>query len=841
MDKTIIPGFFHRLLHSISRWYVLTATLLAVLAVGFICLRHCPGVPTYHILVIQSGETDYQPYDRYQKQLEKALSRKHIKARIDYFYLCCERYNEPDEIARLDSVVNSYADHLQPDLIIVNGDQATYSLLSTRNPRLRRLPVIFGAVRFPNRKVLAEYAPYRNVTGLYDSIDIPANIKFIRDMSGRGSVITQIDDSYLDRQTVAMVDRQLATHPEIYNNLHWTRPLVKVREAADKEMVLTSISLRHSERMASNETVRNRMKKTLLNMSIDTSEVDKFGLSASLADRKMIGTQNYLFIMNRFNTAFTYLALKNETGTLQMLDITPSMVFSGIDENFDMNRKSKVVGGYFTTWETTADEEADMAYKVLVDSIRPSDIPIKVPHKDYVLDWNLHKEMAYAKVFNDVPPYVKVINKPFEDSHPLIFWALIHGSVTLAVLLIVYFFILFRHEQRKKRMAYESLMEERENLKLAFLGSKSFVWELQDQRLFMTDEFYKSMNVPLDKWHREELKDILWFIKPQYRGTFRQFLLKQEVGEQNVFQCEFDFDNGNTGWWEIRTTTMLTGNRRKKTLGMCIEISDIKHHEEELEKARRKAVEGERMAEEARKLAEEVELKQSFLANMSHEIRTPLNAIVGFSNLLAYQTDELSEDDKKMFVDNINHNSDLLLRLINDVLEISRIESGYMKFDFRRVAVERMIDDVYQANRFQIPKHLKFLVEKGPGSLHIFVDEGRLQQVLTNFVTNAGKFTPSGSITLGWTYDEAAREVELYVEDTGIGLSEVEQRLVFGRFYKSDEFKQGTGLGLSISKVIVERLHGRIRLKSKLGEGSRFSVVLKVMDEQKQNVTPQKQ
>ena len=125
---------------------------------------------------------------------------------------------------------------------------------------------------------------------------------------------------------------------------------------------------------------------------------------------------------------------------------------------------------------------------------------------------------------------------------------------------------------------------------------------------------------------------------------------------------------------------------------------------------------------------------------------------------------------------------------------------------------------------------LKLVYEKGEQGLYLYVDENRIQQILINFLTNAGKFTHAGSITLGWNYNRQTHEVELYVQDTGIGISEEEQLLIFERFYKSDQFKQGTGLGLSICKVIAEKLHGRITVKSKPEEGSRFSLWLKTIE-----------
>ena len=253
-----------------------------------------------------------------------------------------------------------------------------------------------------------------------------------------------------------------------------------------------------------------------------------------------------------------------------------------------------------------------------------------------------------------------------------------------------------------------------------------------------------------------------------------------------------------------------------KSYGLIMNIDNFKEREQELQ--------------EARKLAEEATLKESFLANMSHEIRTPLNAIVGFSDLLAMPGNDYTEDDKKLFIDTIHTNNELLLKLVNDILDVSRIESGHMEFVIKPYSVKEMMDKVYQTFLVQIPRHLEFRYSSDYDVM-VNVDEGRLRQVITNFITNAAKFTPEGGIIMGWEVNNDTNKVELYVEDTGIGLSEEDRKMVFSRFFKKDEFKQGTGLGLSICKLIVSRLGGSIKVKSQLGKGSRFSVFLSIQQD----------
>lgn len=228
--------------------------------------------------------------------------------------------------------------------------------------------------------------------------------------------------------------------------------------------------------------------------------------------------------------------------------------------------------------------------------------------------------------------------------------------------------------------------------------------------------------------------------------------------------------------------------------------------------------------ENARELAEKAELKQSFLANISHEIRTPLNAIVGFSNLLTSDND-LQEEEKQYFIESINRNNDLLLKLVNDILELSRLDSGQMSFDFQEYTVAELVNELYGTQRLLVPEHLDFIKENCDKSTTIYIDKARLTQVFINLVNNATKFTTNGSIRIG-SHCIDDNKVCLFVEDSGKGIPKEEQKMIFARFYKQDEFMQGTGLGLAISKAIVEQLHGEIRLQSEIGKGSRFEVIL---------------
>lgn len=231
---------------------------------------------------------------------------------------------------------------------------------------------------------------------------------------------------------------------------------------------------------------------------------------------------------------------------------------------------------------------------------------------------------------------------------------------------------------------------------------------------------------------------------------------------------------------------------------------------EELTKAKEHAEEANRM-------------KTSFLANMSHEIRTPLNAIVGFSSLITSSDIELPDEEKKEMTELINTNSDILLKLINDILDISRIESGKTSFAFNNADIISLCKNVLStAKHNRKYENTVYQLDIKVDKLTMYTDSGRLQQVLTNLLSNAAKCTPEGFIRLSLEVNEKERMAVFSVTDTGCGIPKEQAEKIFERFEKLDIFKQGAGLGLSICRTIIEKFGGRIWVDTEYTGGARF-------------------
>ena len=214
-------------------------------------------------------------------------------------------------------------------------------------------------------------------------------------------------------------------------------------------------------------------------------------------------------------------------------------------------------------------------------------------------------------------------------------------------------------------------------------------------------------------------------------------------------------------------------------------------------------------------------LKSAFLANMSHEIRTPLNAIVGFSQLIAESNDE---EERKTYYGIVESNNGRLLELINEILDLSKIESGIIEFTIGPTSLHNLCREVHYAHIFRMPVGVSLVHEPSDESLMIETDKNRVFQVISNLIGNDAKFTKEGSISYG--YKRVGDQIVFHVTDTGTGIEPEKVGRVFERFAKLNNHAQGTGLGLSICKSIVERLGGKITVNSEFGVGTTFNFTL---------------
>ena len=733
----------------------------------FFVLNSCSDREERRILIVHSYEESYVGYPDFNRLIDKEFRRNGVNADIRIVYLDCESFQEEPELKYMYHLLDSVSDGWEPEVILVNDDQAAYSLFKCCHPLVKEIPVVFGGVNYPNWELLKEYP---NVTGFHDRMDLMKNIRLGAKLFGEDvELFTVLDSTYIDRQIRADIENQLKDEKVTCMVGYSGTPREKRLHYPHKEGYTRFSSL----------SVRIGQKQE---------------------------TANFIWTLSKYSTGMCYLQMKRDYTSVNIGNICASPSLTAINEAFGYNEK--LLGGYITTFPILAEEEVSAAIRILHGE-KPSDIPVRESRKKYVVDWNVMQQRGISK--ESIPAECTIINIPFQEEYPVV-WGI--GVVLIIILLstlFVWLFFLYRREQGRKRRALYELESEKETLALAIEGSDTFAWKLENDHFVFEKEFWISQKMSAKSLGFEEL---LSFMHPDHWDEVRGYWKNISKAGKVVSQVRCDFNEKGYQWWEFRYKTILLPGGGYKAAGLLLNIQAIKDREQELE--------------EARLLAEKAELKQSFLANMSHEIRTPLNAIVGFSNILALD-DGVSPEERLEYIGIINKNSDLLLKLINDILELSRIESGYMSFEYEKCFVSELVDSIYMTHQMLISEQLEFIKELDAVQVEVMVDKGRLTQVITNFLNNASKFTKTGYIKLGYRYLSESDRVAIYVEDTGRGIELSEQKMIFSRFYKQDEFSQGAGLGLSICQVIVEKLRGKIKLWSEPGKGSRFTVVLSVV------------
>ena len=350
-------------------------------------------------------------------------------------------------------------------------------------------------------------------------------------------------------------------------------------------------------------------------------------------------------------------------------------------------------------------------------------------------------------------------------------------------------------------------------LSLMLEAGNVFPWfaDIVSGKIEIGDELFKAYGVDRKEFHDDffRMTTFVASIYPDDRGIFEAIYNSLLAGESCKIDLELRLDLLNTGvykWVDLKGVAQEFDERGKvtKVLGFIADIQKRRDDEQALIEAKHRAEESDR-------------LKSAFLANVSHEIRTPLNAIVGFSEVIAHTE---SECEREEYLDIVKANSNLLLHLINDILDLSRIESGKMEFIDENIQMDELCEELRQMHQMRIKNDVKIIFERPAASLTIVSDSHRLRQLYSNLISNAIKYTEKGAITFG--YKLKGDMMEGYVRDSGSGIPAEKLNNVFGRFEKLDLLKQGFGLGLSICKSILDKMGGEIWVESELGVGSCF-------------------
>lgn len=649
-------------------------------------LSACSEMEKRKVLVVHSYEKTYAAYPDFNKMIAETFRKRGIDVELRTVYLDCEAYRDNLESLYLHSLLDEVSENWEPEIILVNDDQATYSLLKCGHPLAKQLPVVFGGVNYPNWPLIKQYP---NVTGFRDKIDFMANIKAAKEIFGKGMhLFTIIDSTYLDKQ---------------------------IRKDAWEQLKDEKV-----EGFMNSKEFNSREWKEFVK---DKSYTYFAGLTVRLQkDRSDAGL---LWSLSQYTRDRCYLQLKRDFTTVNIGNICSSPSLTAINEGFGYGEK--LLGGYMTTIPIQVGEMVDAAVRILHGE-KPLDMPIANSAKEYVVDWEVMEQRGLSKA--DIPEKYSIIHIPFSEAYPWLWGGIIFSITVLLITLFVLLFFLYRREQGRKKKALNALEDEKETLALAIEGSDTYAWKLENDYFIFESDFWKSQGMMSKVLTFDKL---IKFIHPECRDEVEENWRKISLIRKVAVQVRCDFNGKGYQWWEFRYKTIALPDGGYKAAGLLLNIQDIKDHEHELE--------------EARLLAEKAELKQSFLANMSHEIRTPLNAIVGFSSLLA-ETE--SKEECQDYIKIVQDNNDLLLRLISDILDLAKIEAGTFNFVYADLDVNEVCSEIIKSTGMKVKGNIKLLFEKQIPECHIYTDKNRFMQVITNFINNALKFTHEGTIALGY-------------------------------------------------------------------------------------------
>lgn len=755
---------------------------MKVLGYGFIvmlllvCLFGCTHSlrsPQHKIALIHSYQRGYSNAERINKLFASELKKNGLQCEIKSYYLNCEKYGSTDEERRISGFIDD-SSIWGADLIAVLDHQATYSLMACNHPKIRKIPVVFSGVNYPNMELLQQYP---NVTGYIDKPDYLKTCQMIERIMGKVCIHVIKGGTFLDKIIWKDLEKQCTGHN------------INIRDRVNERILNISPDSLENKKFSPFDSE----KPTELSY-LDTTMIAKL-VSDSVPARRLLWMASGVFDYSLF------LYTKRDFTTLRIGSLFDNPGFETINEGFGAN--DYMLGGYFTPIEIQIKDMAAGIKERLNKKIPGRQL--QQCAKQYVVNWvTLEK---YKIPEERIPEEYIIMYKPFSKKYSTLI-LIIKIVVGIFLLLFVsYLIYIYGREKKRKQDALRNLKYEHELLSLAMESGNTYAWRFDGEKAIFDSQFCELIHYDSPQMHFD---DMAKFIHPDERGKFLHQVanISDHPKRTAQYRCKF---TGEYQWWEFRYKQICHNDNIHIITGLLQNIQEVKDKEEELI--------------QARKVAERAELKQSFLDNMSHEIRTPLNAITGFSNLLTTEKD-LSEEEKQEFISIINDNTDLLLKLVNDVLELSRIESGNMSFNYREESVRSLLNSIYNTHQLTISSSLKFIKEFPEGDVFVHIDNMRMTQVITNFLNNAKKFTKSGHIKLGYRHQPASREVHIFVEDTGAGIPKEELQIIFDRFYKHNEFAQGVGLGLSICKVIVGKMQGRIEVTSEINKGSRFTVVL---------------
>lgn len=733
--------------------------------------------PKKKVLVIHSWDSGGEDGEPFRQMMKDAFDETGLNVDICHIYLDAAHRRG----TLLDKDIETYTDEIaqwKPDVILVNDDPALDMILyyHIADSIFKNTPVVFAGVNTLLRDSLVLYP---KMTGFYENIDLIRNMEVATELTRTNSINIELDYTRSDKMLRDYLYKEIAKTDLFINNGDFHIPNTDsayIDQHHNGKIVINFISFAHPE-------------------------IGRHSLTLEECKREL-GRQVYE-ARNRW-----HLQTKFDLFSNVMIDMAKRPQFTAIRENFNNPSRIRFVGGYFTTTRIQISDQVKYATLIL-NGTKPRQLPVSSHLQEYIIDYAALEKLPNIPAYKDLCDKYTIINTPFKYRNPWLYvFYFIIGFIAICATVALIVFLLFTWRKIGMKRLLESMLYEDKMNRLLFSRRSDTIWYLKGNSMHVTDDFARLFRLPsqeLTTWQLREMvdKETLWGL-----NTLLDY--KNQRGRKAI-RLHVTPDYGAHWYWVEAIYTVTDENVMNDELyGILINIDDKKAKEDQLLAAHQKN--------------SEVELKQRFLANISHDLRTPLNAVNGFSSLLASEDIELTDEDRTQFCTIIHQNTEMILHMIDSVVQKSQLEAGDIKVYPSETSVNSLVNNCYLTNKVVAPSHLKFRVELQKNDMLINVDVTRTKQVINNLLSNAFKFTPSGSVILGWRYVTNEKQVEIYVRDTGIGVSPEKCSHLFDRYYKADENDAGTGLGLDISKTIMEKQGGQIGVHSELKKGSTFFI-----------------
>lgn len=742
----------------------------------------------------------------FQKYMAERFKSAGIKADIHHLYL--NQLRNPFDYTG-EFYLREYADSLRkwdPEVILVNEDLALEWVFKTGETAhlsestkmldsyFKRVPLVMAGI---NRLDKNQYNRYTNITGFEDIIDLKKNLSVATLISGDQSVTIEMDHTEYD----AKLQQELTDQINDPNNY-----LINTEYLIDSE--------------DRNYIQKNYPGKTIVTfMSARNPETNRDyskDVPDSIANAELINRKNGISLFRKYldeckKAPNCQLQVKHDVYSNTFIHHSQFPQFTSIRRQFN-DPKHFLVAGYFSSMETQIKDQVKYAVLIL-NGASPKSLALNQHEKNYYMDYIAMQEFKPEPlVYKDWEDQYNIINAPFWVRHPnyytamlVILLAVIFGLLALAALHLIKLYY-------KADKGYLINLKKEEERRMFTLSSvNADLWHIKEDKIHVYIYSFEESGTERDFTVDEFRKMVL----PDSLSSFDSVLNFGNHKGKNKLRLHISEDGTleNSHWYELNYTVDEKNIQKKELMGINILIDDIIATEEKLNNIHEQINDSDQ--------------KQNFLNNISHDLRTPLNAVTGFAQLITSPELGFSQEELAEFNEAIHENSDMMQKMITSVIEQTESNSTDLVIKPLKSSASQFIKRVFQTHQVLVPAHLQLYMEQDQPDRAIFIDPNKTRQVMNNFIGNAFKFTPQGSITIGWKYQKETEEVLFYCKDTGIGLAEEDRLRVFDRFFKASEEAIGTGLGLNISRQIIQEQGGEIGVESSLGKGSIFWFKLK--------------